>query len=54
VSSQRGPGTEHREYKQEKSKVPQANMNLLVVGNARLASISPLDVFFDWKHWLKM
>ncbi len=50
----RGPRHDHRQDRQNKPDVPQANMNFLVVGNARLACVSTLHVFFGGKHWLKM
>jgi hypothetical protein len=48
------PRQDHRKHSQEKPDVSEADVNLFVGGYVRLPRISPLNVFFRGKHWLKM
>jgi hypothetical protein len=50
ISSDRSPGEEDCEYKQQEPNIPEADMGLLVVGNAQRAGVSPLNVLFGGKH----
>ena len=54
MCAQRCPGNDDSQHKQEQPDVPQADVNCLVVENARLATVLALHVFFGGKHWLKM
>ena len=51
---QRLPRDDSREAGEQKSGIPQPNMNFLEMRNPRQANVSPLNVFFGWIHWLKM
>src|ERR1700687_6059792 len=45
MPSQRSPCHAHRDTSQKKAKVPQADVDFLVMRNARLAGVATLDVF---------
>src|SRR5271154_3188956 len=53
VPFERSPRHDRKEQRQNKPDVSQAYMNVLVVGNARLASLQTLDVFFERRHRLR-
>jgi hypothetical protein len=54
MPSERSPRHDHREQSQKQPEVPEADVHLLVVRNARPASRETLNVFFGGKHWLKI
>jgi len=51
---QRLPHDDSREAGDQKSGIPQPDMNFLEMRNPRQASVAPLNVFFGWIHSLKM
>jgi hypothetical protein len=53
MSFERSPRHDRKQERQNKPNASQAYMNFLVVGNARLASLQTLDVFFERRHRLR-
>lgn len=53
VLSERKPGEAHAEHSQSNSNITKADVNRLMAGNAQLASLLTLRVFFGGRHYLE-